>query len=46
MAVGGWQRRDAAGVGGEEKEMEKDERTRKKKKNKEIIKKVYLNEVL
>ena len=41
MAVGGWQRRDAAGVGGEEKEMEKDERTRKK-----IIKKVCLNEML
>ena len=44
MAVGGWQRRDITGVGGygEEKEMgkemEKDERTRikkKKKKNKE-----------
>ena len=38
MAVGGWQRRDVAGVGGEEKEMgkemEKDERTRIKKINK------------
>ena len=44
MTVGGRQRRDAEGVGEEEKEiekkMEKDERTRKK------IKKVYLNEML
>ena len=45
VAVSRWavEKRDAAGEGGEKREMEKDERTRIN--NKKRIKKVYLNEV-